>query len=243
MHTPRRLMKPVAFAAAIFVAFAARSAVAQITISLGNAGFESAISAGLPTTAGVWAGDLNYVVTTQNGVTPYAGAQMLHLKNMAPDGIDVGTGSDTVQLVDMSPYAASIGAGNFTVTLSAYFNRSDFTYSQFQVFLRSYSGSVANFPSDINSYTAIQTGNLFADSDINTWELGTVSLTLPTNTTYLAAWVSVQSPGNVVSVPDGYFADSVALTAVPEPSTCAALAGVAALGLAVWRHRRRAKAA
>jgi len=35
------------------------------------------------------------------------------------------------------------------------------------------------------------------------------------------------------------YADNFALTAVPEPSTYAALAGVAALGLALWRRRRR----
>lgn len=38
----------------------------------------------------------------------------------------------------------------------------------------------------------------------------------------------------------GEHADSIVIQVVPEPSTCALLAGAAALGFAVLRHRRRA---
>lgn len=41
------------------------------------------------------------------------------------------------------------------------------------------------------------------------------------------------------AISSGMTADNFSITAVPEPSTYAALAGVAALGLAVWRRRSR----
>lgn len=239
MHTPRLVVARVAFALALLVG---APAVAQVTISLGNAGFEIGISAGLPTAAGTWEGDLNSVVTAQTGVTPYAGSKMLSFQTMDPGGSISGTGSDTVQLVDMSAYAGAIAAGNFTVTLSAYFNRSDATYTDFQTVIRSYSGSLANFPTDqpANNHTAFQFSTLVSDASAATWELSSVSLTLPTNTTYIAVWVSAVTPFNVSSIPTGYYADNVSLTAVPEPSTYATLAGVAALGLAVWHRRCKA---
>lgn len=65
---------------------------------------------------------------------------------------------------------------------------------------------------------------------------------MPTNTTYIAVFLSAISTGNILNYPAGYYADNVTLTAVPEPSTYAALAGLGALGLAVWR-RRKAQAA
>lgn len=40
----------------------------------------------------------------------------------------------------------------------------------------------------------------------------------------------------------GMHFDNVSVSAIPEPSTYAALAGLAALGLAFWRHRQRAAA-
>ena len=234
MHTSSRPL----FAA--FVALLATiPALAQISISLGNPGFESWITSGFNTTAGGWAGDLNSVVTAENGVTPYAGSQMLRFETMAVNGTDVGTGSDSMQLVDLSPYAGSIAGGNFTVTLSASFNRSHFSYDNFQTVIRSYSGLMVNFPTDSNiNFTATQTGNLFADANTATWELSSVSLTLPTNTTYIAVLVSAITPSNVSSIPAGYYADNVSLTAVPEPPAWAALAGLTALGLRAWRRRR-----
>ena len=233
MHTVSRPLVAAAFALLI-----AGTAFAQVSLTVGNAGFESGITAGLPTTAGSWEGDLNSVTTAENGVTPYAGSQMLRFQTMAVNGSDVGTGSDTFQLVDLNAYASNIAAGNFTVTLSAYYNRSHPSYDTFQTVIRSYSGSLASFPTDINSSTAMQFSNLISDTNTATWELGTVSLTVPTNTTYIAIFVSAITPINVGSIPSGYYADNVSLTAVPEPSAYAALAGVAALGLAIWRRRR-----
>ena len=225
---------------ALFVAAAALPVFAQISITLGNASFESPVSGGIPSAAGSWMGDLNSTVTSENGITPFLNSKMLRFEKMSPDGTLTGTGSDTLQLVDLSAYSGSIAAGNFIVTLSAYFNRSDTTYNNFSTIIRSYSGSIANFPIDLNTFTAVASSVLFSDSNTATWELSSVSQTLPTDTTYIAVSVSALSSGNILNYPTGYYADNVTLTAVPEPSTYAMLvAGLGALGLAVWRRRQK----
>lgn len=211
----------------------------QVTISVANSGFESAVSSGLPSTFGTWAGDQNVKVGTENGISPLSGSGMLSLIKTAPDGIDVGTGADSLQLVDISSFASSISAGTFTVTLSASFNRTASTHTQFQVGIRAYSGLVSNFPSE-TSLTAIanQFTTLTSDSNLTTWESLSASLLLPTNTSYIAIWVSALSAtGNLATLPDGHYADEVTLTAVPEPSTYALLAGLGALGAVVYRRR------
>jgi hypothetical protein len=43
-----------------------------------------------------------------------------------------------------------------------------------------------------------------------------------------------------VKVPDGVIASFTAISAIPEPSTYAALTGLAVLGIAGWRRRKRA---
>jgi len=240
MLLPKRVLPIASFLFAI-----AGSAFGQITIPLGNPGFESPVSAGLPSTPGSWAGDLNSTTTAENGITPLSGSGMLRFMSMAVDGITNGTGSDTVQLVDLSPYLASIGSGNFTTTFSASFNRTPGSaINQFEVIVRAYSGAVGAFPANLNSPLATQFADLFSDSNAATWEPLSVSMTLPTNTTYLAVWVSAISPVNVASIPAGNYADNAALIAtIPEPSTCAALAGLGTLGLAARQRRKRLLAA
>lgn len=220
----------------VFLSLAMLPVLAQ-TIPLGNPGFETGISPGLPTTTGYWAGDLNSVVTTENGVSPYAGAKMLRFDHMAPDGVDQGTGADTVQLVDLSPYAPTIAQGGFALTFSAYFNRSDSTYNQFATIIRSYNGALASFPSNMASSTALQADYLSSDSNPTTWQLLSSTLTLPTDTTYVAVWVSALSSGNIVNYPAGYYADNASLAAVPEPATAPMLAGASALSFIIWRRR------
>jgi len=229
-------------AAAIGIAAFLAPASAQIMLTVANSGFESAVSSGFPTAAGNWQGDANSAVTAQNGVTPYAGIQMLSFTNNGiPDGTN-GTGSDTLQLVDLSAYASSIAAGNFTVTLSAYLNRSGSNYNEFWTRILSFNTTMANFETEListaNQGQASNYTSLLSDSNPATWEFSSVSLTLPTDTTYIAVEVSLLHPGdNVPSISPGYYADNITLTAVPEPSTYAALLGAAALGFAALRRR------
>lgn len=94
--TPR-LIAVAAFGMAAFLAPAA----AQITLTVANSGFESAVSSGFPTTAGTWGGDTN-AIAAAGTVTPYAGSSMLSfLRNGLPDGTN-GTSSDTFQIVDLA---------------------------------------------------------------------------------------------------------------------------------------------
>jgi hypothetical protein len=241
MHTPSRPL--VAAAIALVLAI---PAFAQISLTVVNPGFESAVSAGFPTTAGTWQGDTN-AIAAAGTVTPYAGSSMLSfLRNGLPDGTN-GSSSDTFQLVDLSAYASSIAAGGFTVTLSAYYNRSDSTYNQFTTAILSFNGTLANFETDLaatgNLGRARNSTNLNSDFNTATWELSSVSLTLPTDTTYIAVELSMASGVNAPGIPTGYYADNVTLTAVPEPSTYGALAGLGALGLVVWRRRKTHAAA
>lgn len=214
---------------------------AQITLTVANAGFESAVSSGFPTTAGVWAGDTNGISGTQNGVTPYAGSSMLSfLRNGLPDGSN-GSSSDTFQIVDMSAYASSIAAAGFTVTLSAYYNRSDTSYSQFTTAILAFNTTIGNLETDLtntgNQGNARAATNLTSDSNTGTWEQSSVSLTLPTDTKYILVELSMVSNVNAAGIPTGYYADNVTLTAVPEPSTYAMLSGLGALGMVAWRRR------
>ena len=50
-----------------------------ITLDITNPGFESGtIGVGKPNGFGVWGGDKSEIVTTEKGITPFEGSQMLH---------------------------------------------------------------------------------------------------------------------------------------------------------------------
>ncbi|MBI4622829.1 MAG: DUF4082 domain-containing protein [Verrucomicrobia bacterium] len=70
------------------------------------------------------------------------------------------------------------------------------------------------------------------------------ALLFPSSTDWASTWVSGTPSGFTTSPLAGgsgasYIGANMAFTAIPEPSTYAAIAGAAMLGLAVWRRRRR----
>lgn len=113
-----------------------------------------------------------------------------------------------------------------------------------------------NFSGYVGSST---NSNVWEDTALKTWTFD--HLALDVDLTYYAVYSSDATDGGVVNRPTPYqsdvyaggvliynsapagsldagFAITLAATAVPEPSTYAALAGVAVLGLALWRRRR-----
>lgn len=72
----------------------------------------------------------------------------------------------------------------------------------------------------------------------------TSPFTFPSGTNWSAAW-SVNSPSGLLESPlagglnASYVSANMEFTAVPEPSTYAAIAGAAMLGFAAWRRRSR----
>lgn len=76
-----------------------------------------------------------------------------------------------------------------------------------------------------------------------TWKTASVLVTLPAGVTSFAFYLSPVIPGQEgqgYNSSNGLFADSVAVSAVPEPSTWAAAASLGAMaGFGLWRRTRR----
>ena len=206
---------------------------------------------GLPKTTGQWGGDWNEVVGPQDGISPHTGSSMLHFMHTAAGGKEEGTASDTMQLVDVSKYTREVAAGTSTARLSAWFNRvagDAKTDTAFQVVLRAYDGSPADFPLRCQRPalgSALAT--IYSDGDVRTWERADVSLKIPPGTTYLGAWVCAYE--NVVDDSylqqefAGHYADSAELVIESSPgpvlglSLAAGLLVAATLGRRWWRRR------
>lgn len=195
-----------------------------------NGGFEDpgTINVGtVPSVFGSWNGDETEVVSTQNGITPIEGNQMLLLEFSDHAGRLGNTSSDIYQAIDVSDYASIISSGIAEANLSAWFNRvaGDIqTDTAFSVSLTAYVGTPDSFPTQINNgtYTSIVTQDILSDGDVNTWETATVSMTIPANTDFLGirilAYENIfnDTSGNEF---DGHYVDNVSLTIIPEPAS------------------------
>ncbi len=195
-----------------------------------NGGFETAGStssgAFLPTTAGVWDGDITSIVTTESGIVPYDGTRMLHFINTAPTGPSPAGSSECIQSIDLTPHAALIASGamvvfRFKVNRVAGGPQTD---RLFAAYIEAHSGSPANLPSTwASSPLASSSATLVSDSDPSTWEQVTCALRLPPATTYVAIDLGanedvVNNTGNPEL--DGHYADDVSVEIVPRaPAT------------------------
>lgn len=223
---------------------------AQVNL-LTNPGFESGMSINVvPSSAGVWGADTNAIVTAENGITPLGGTKMLKFVDTTPSDVPSdGTGADVVQLIDVSSFAAAIAAGQATATFSASFNRitgDGSTDTQFNVEIRPYSGSIADFPTNLNTWIGSSAlGTFDSDGDTSTWQSISTSLLLPAGTTYLGVWLSaIENMHNdhyTFTEFAGHYADNASLTiaVIPEPSTFGLFAGLLGLGLVVHLRRKR----
>lgn len=180
-----------------------------------NGGFESneALGGGQATGFGDWKRDQASTVSTENGITPYAGSRMLKFLGTSDVGASSATDSDVAQYVDLSAYASAISLGNVSVEVKTRFNRVAGTASTdtaFGTFLIARHGTVQS-----GGGLADNTVMLTSDSDTSTWQEVTNTLTLPAGTTNL--FVNLIASENVVNNTtgtefDGHYADDVRLT-------------------------------
>ena len=198
-----------------------------------------------PTTFGDWGGDNSRIVTAENGITPFDQQHMLKFLDTNASGPGGTVASQVWQLVDMSPYAAAISSGTATAVASVYVNRvagnPQTTGTAFAVNIAAQNGTPANFPTNIGSSLANQSGGILTDSNTLTWELVSASMPIPVGTTYLAVQISAnENILNNTSSPefDGHYADLASVDVqVPEPNALS-IAPFALFGLSLLRRRR-----
>ncbi|WP_438480644.1 beta strand repeat-containing protein [Oleiharenicola lentus] len=116
-------------------------------------------------------------------------------------------------------------SGTLTINATA---ENKFTLLLTSLLANNTAGDVMNFNSALNSaYTiASATGGIFG-FDANAFQINSTGFTNQLNG---GSW-NLSQDGNTISL------NFIAASAIPEPSTYAAIAGIAALGLAAWRRR------
>ena len=84
-----------------------------ITLDITNPGFETSgtIGVGSPHVFGGWGGDKSEIVTTEKGITPFEGSQMLHFIYSRKSGPGSSVGSDVWQFIDTSTFSFEIATG------------------------------------------------------------------------------------------------------------------------------------
>lgn len=198
---------------------------------------------GLPDNYGDWGGDPSTIVTTEKGISPRTGTQMLRFERTGNLPDPYLTTSQVWQSIDIGPYEDLILAGRAEATVSAWFNRvlgDDQTDTSQGITLYAFSAALWDFSHVIGQGFGVST-----DGNATTWEQASGTWLLPTNTKYLAVEVSAyENIFNDGEDPefDGHYADDVFLeirdTAIPEPSTIV-LALLGAVGLAAYWYRQR----
>lgn len=213
-----------------------------------NAGFETSetTSGGWPSSYDNWNGDYSAIVGTTSGVSPYDGSKMLQFKGTSFSGAGSSTTSTVFQLIDISAYTSLVASGKAIANVSTYFNRvtgDAQTDTVFDFDILAYNGSVSTFASrwEYGTYSSAlataYTDGLYTDSSVQTWEVLSASLVLPTNTTFLAIGVKASEDiyNDYSSTEfDGHFADAAYVEIVPEPASIFILGS----GL-VWLSRKR----
>ncbi len=163
------------------------------------------------------------VVTNSADTTDYFVAALKKMYSAAPPSAQAYTYTDSLMV---SPYAVSQTSTDMVnATLRITYNAAATTLTA------SFDGNGAT---DGYSFTDIHSVNL--STGVTDWNM------LPSDyfTLRLQAWHSANASPTTTLVEGVFTADNFlasATTPVPEPSTYALLAGLAALGLGVWRRR------
>ncbi len=226
-----------AIVAAIFLATlltTATSDAAAILLSNGDFEVPEDIDPPLPSSFGDWAHDIAEIVTSENGIDPFSGSQMLKFIATSPTGASGNsTGSEVMQLVNVGGYPAGT-----PFRAAAYVNRvagDAETDTEFRLELRAYAGDPIDFPSVINNPIDSTMVTLSSDRDETTWErLETNTFVLPAGADYLEfRFTAREDVFNDAMLPefDGHYGDAAGVFVVPEPSAiCVAVVSLLAVG-------------
>ena len=205
---------------------------AQATLIV-DSGFENnplsgfnAVLSNFITNQGKWGAEAATITLTTGGVHPPEGTQMLSMTG------NPGT-YQTAQVTDVGSYAALISSGGAIVNLSALFNTpSGVSSAGAGVSVTFLSGT--DFT---NNQISTIYGSLTLDGDLDSWEQASVNGLIPVNTT----WIVSQVTYNAASLgANPGFVDAASLTIEPVPEPGTALFGIACVGVAALRRRRRA---
>ncbi len=226
----------------VLVGFSVNASANLVT----NPGFETyEITTGdYPEVFGDWMGDVSEIVSSENGITPLEGSNMLHFIYAAGDaGPSSITASNLRQTIDVSGYAGLIASGNAVANFSAYFNRvagDAQTDTEFVIRIDAFAGLARQYETLKKNelYLAYSLEAIYSDADINTWEIAMTNLEIPVGTDFLAIQVvAIENVYNDTSHPefDGHYCDMVSLEIVPEPATLSLLA----LGTVLLRRKKQ----
>jgi hypothetical protein len=177
---------------------------------------------------GVWGVEAATISGIDGGVTPSQGSKMLR---MTDDG---NIATQAVQVTDVSSYGALISSGLGIVNLSGLFNVDANVPAGIGGVSVSFFSS-SNFGSLISGPFTVNLNPL--DSNPASWETASLSMLIPTNTTWIMSQVAYSDAsllGNDGVVHPGYV-DATDLRIVPAPSSIGLLALAAGVGL---RRRR-----
>jgi hypothetical protein len=190
-----------------------------------NPGFEASdvVVGALPSTAGIWQGDLAARVASEQGVTPRTGSRML---KFTATGLVAGTGfftSQQWQTVDLSAYAVDIDAGKVRLDAGAFVNRvagDAETDTRFDLRVLAFPGSPGTFPADYPPPVG-QIRSATVNSTAGGWQQLQVQFdVLPVGTRYVAVEIypyeDVADDGTLPEF-DGHYADDVSLVLTELP--------------------------
>ena len=211
-----------------------------------NPGFETYenTSGGPSGSYGDWNGDYSAIVDATSGVTPMSGSKMLQFKGTSHVGYAYSNACHIFQVINISDYHCLIAAGQGIAQASMYLNRisgDSQTDTQFNLHLMAFDGTNDTFPSRWESYTySASIGHnyvtLQTDSSPESWQICSVSLHLPVDTTFVVLAISANEDiyNDYSSTEfDGHFTDNAFVQIVPEQAT------MLLLGLGVLAVRRK----
>lgn len=174
----------------------------------------------------LWGPETSTIVGVDGAITPASGANQMRME------WNGGVTTQTVQIVDVTAYAALIDSGNAIINARALYNAENNAGTPpplAGLYLNYF--SAANFGSMIGP-TDQNVFNL--DFSSATWELNTVSATVPVSTRWIAFQVAYDN-NSILGLAGGYVDDTF-MEIVPAPG---ALALSGAAGLVALRRRRR----